>query len=297
MTRRLLLVHAHPDDETITTGGTIARYLSEGAEVTVVTCTLGEEGEVMDPPYAQLVAEQADQLGGYRIAELTRALAALSEPAGPVLRPRFLGGAGRWRDSGMAGTPAADHPRAFASADRIAADGPVALLAGIIRELRPQVVVTYDQVGGYGHPDHIAAHTVTTAAVDAAAASGLPGEQWAVAKLYWTVAGRGQIDRGVAAFAETELPGDWSVPESASLPAHDDAALTALIDTRDVAGRKVAALRAHATQLAVAPCGTAFALTNLIAQPVLTEEAYILVRGTAAPGPDGLERDLFAGLE
>ncbi|GIZ98440.1 1D-myo-inositol 2-acetamido-2-deoxy-alpha-D-glucopyranoside deacetylase [Tsukamurella sp. TY48] len=294
MTRRLLLVHAHPDDETITTGGTIARYLAEGAEVTVVTCTLGEEGEVMDPPYAQLVADQADQLGGYRIGEITAALAALSAPGGPVLRPRFLGGAGRWRDSGMAGTPAAEHPRAFATA--AAGSAPVAALAEIIRAVRPQVVVTYDEVGGYGHPDHIAAHTVTTAAVAAAAQPGGSSEPWEVAKLYWTVAARRQIDDGVAALAGADLPQDWRIPDSASLPAHEDAAVTTRIDVSAVAERKIAALRAHATQLTVSDDGTALALTNLIAQPILTEEAFILVHGTAAPGADGVERDLFAGL-
>ncbi len=97
-TPRLLFVHAHPDDETLTTGATIAHYRARGAVVQVLTCTLGEEGEVIGDRWAQLAADRADQLGGYRIGELTAALAALG-----VDRPRFLGGAGRWRDSGMAG--------------------------------------------------------------------------------------------------------------------------------------------------------------------------------------------------
>ncbi|GAB3133164.1 N-acetyl-1-D-myo-inositol-2-amino-2-deoxy-alpha-D -glucopyranoside deacetylase [Tsukamurella serpentis] len=295
--RRLLLVHAHPDDESITTGGTIARYLSEGAEVTVVTCTLGEEGEVMTPEHAQLTSEHADQLGGYRIGELSAALAALSDPAGPVLEPLFLGGAGRWRDSGMAGTPAAGHPRAFATAAEAATGGgPVAALAAIIRERRPHVVISYDEVGGYGHPDHIAAHAVTAAAVDAAAVPGAgpSNRPWRVAKLYWTVTGRGRLDAELAAL--TGLPPAWRSPRPQELPAHEDTELTALIDVAAVADRKVAALRAHRTQLAVDDAGTAFALTNLIAQPVLREEQYILARGEAAPGPDGVERDLFAGV-
>lgn len=297
--RRLLLVHAHPDDETITTGGTIAHYLAEGAEVTVVTCTPGDEGEVMHSRFAQLTADNADQLGGYRIGELTGALAALSDPDGPVLTPLFLGGMGRWRDSGMAGTPAAEHPRAFASAEHttLVPGGPVEALARVIRDRRPQVVVTYDDVGGYGHPDHIAAHTVTTAAVAAAADPGVPGEPWRVAKLYWTVSGRGQVEEGLAAIARAALPDGWCVPPSAELPSHDDEKLTALIDVSAVAVRKVAGLRAHETQLTVDPTGAAFVLTNLIAQPVLAEEAFILARGTAAPGPDGLEHDLFAGIE
>jgi N-acetyl-1-D-myo-inositol-2-amino-2-deoxy-alpha-D-glucopyranoside deacetylase len=292
-------VHAHPDDETITTGGTIAKYLAEGAEVTVVTCTLGEAGEVMDPPYALLTEDHADQLGGYRISEITGALAALSPPGRPALTPHFLGGAGRWRDSGMAGTPSADHPRAFVATEHVEPvdGGPVAALAAIIRERRPQVVVTYDPVGGYGHPDHIAAHIVTIAAVEAAADPVVAGTPWQVAKLYWVVAGRGQIERGVAELRQAQLPAGWLVPPDGALPTHDDAALTTLIDVSGVAGRKAAALRAHATQLAVSPDERTFALTNLIAQPILAEEAFILVRGDAAPGPDGLEHDLFAGLE
>lgn len=296
--RRLLLVHAHPDDETITTGGSIARYLAEGAEVTVVTCTLGEEGEVMEPRFAQLTAEHADQLGGYRIGELTGALAALSDPGGPPLRPRFLGGVGRWRDSGMAGTPAAEHPRAFASSSYLepADDGPLQALTRIIRETRPQVVVTYDEVGGYGHPDHIAAHRLTHAAVDAAAAPGGAGEPWEVAKLYWTVTSRDDLTAGLEALRDADLPDGWRVPAADELPAHDDAAITTRVDVTHVLDRKRAALRAHATQLGVDHTGAALALTNRIAQPVYAEEAFVLARGTAAPGPDGIERDLFAGV-
>ncbi|MGD3153628.1 N-acetyl-1-D-myo-inositol-2-amino-2-deoxy-alpha-D-glucopyranoside deacetylase [Tsukamurella tyrosinosolvens] len=296
--RRLLLVHAHPDDETITTGGTIARYLAEGAEVTVVTCTLGEEGEVMEPGFAQLTADNADQLGGYRIGELTGALAALSNPAGPVLRPRFLGGIGRWRDSGMAGTPAAEHPRAFASSPYLEwVDGsPLQALTRILRETRPHVVITYDEVGGYGHPDHIAAHRLTTAAVAAAANPETPGEPWEVAKLYWTVTAGGDLAAGLEQLRDTDLPDGWRVPAADELPAHDDRAITTRIDVAGVLDRKRSALRSHATQLGVSADGAALALTNRIAQPVFAEEAYVLARGTAAPGPDGVERDLFAGV-
>ena len=90
-------MHAHPDDETLTTGGTMARYAADpDTSVTLVTCTLGEEGEVIPPELALLAPDAADQLGGYRIGELAAACAALG-----VTDHRFLGGTGRWRDSGM----------------------------------------------------------------------------------------------------------------------------------------------------------------------------------------------------
>jgi len=129
-------VHAHPDDETINNGATMARYVADGAGVTLLTCTLGEEGEVLVPELAQLAADQADQLGGYRIGELRAAMAVLG-----VTDLRFLGGAGRYRDSGMMGTPANEHPRAFWNADL---DEAVGHAVAVVREVRPQVVVTYD---------------------------------------------------------------------------------------------------------------------------------------------------------
>ena len=132
--RRLLLVHAHPDDETITSGVTMARYAAEGAQVTLLTCTLGEEGEVLVPALVQLAADQADQLGGYRIWELREAMAALG-----VTDIRFLGGPGRWRDSGMMGTPANEHPRAFWNADL---DEAVALFARLVRAEQPAEFLT-----------------------------------------------------------------------------------------------------------------------------------------------------------
>src|SRR5204863_8514171 len=147
---RLLLVHAHPDDESIGSGATMARYAAEGARVTLVTCTLGEEGEIHVPAPAGLAPDAADQLGGYRIVELERACAALG-----VADHRLLGGAGRYRDSGMMGLPTNDHARAFWRADLDEAAGH---LVEIIREVRPQVMITYDENGFYGHPDHIPAH-------------------------------------------------------------------------------------------------------------------------------------------
>ncbi|WP_431956676.1 N-acetyl-1-D-myo-inositol-2-amino-2-deoxy-alpha-D-glucopyranoside deacetylase [Nocardia lijiangensis] len=286
----IVLVHAHPDDESITTGGTIAHYRRRGVPVTVVTCTLGEEGEVIGERWAQLTADRADQLGGYRILELTTALAALG--AAP---PRFLGGAGRWRDSGMAGTPSAEHPRAFVRSGHEAVDA----LVEILLELRPRVVIGYDPRGGYGHPDHIRAHEITTAAVHEAAERG-----WDVPKLYWTVTDAEMLRLHTEALARRTvdglpgaLPRGWRLPaagELASVPSHT---VTTTVEVSDALAAKRAALRAHATQVTVAPSGREFALSNDIAQPVLPEEHYVLVRGARGPvGPDGREHDLFAGL-
>src|SRR5690606_15381164 len=180
----ILFVHAHPDDETIATGATMARYAAAGVHVTLVTCTLGEEGEIHVPSLAQLAADQADQLGGYRLVELERACAALG-----VTDHRFLGGAGRYRDSGMMGLPTNEHPRAFWQADLDEAAGH---LDEVMREVRPQVVVTYDTNGGYGHPDHIQSHRVTMRAVELAREEGI-----GPAKVYWTAIPRSVLAAGM----------------------------------------------------------------------------------------------------
>jgi len=284
---RLLFVHAHPDDETLTTGATIAHYVARGARVQVVTCTLGEEGEVIGDRWAHLAVDYADQLGGFRIGELTAALHALG-----VDEPVFLGGAGRWRDSGMEGTQARHHQR-FIDADPVESVG---ALVAIIRELRPHVVVTYDPNGGYGHPDHIHAHEVTMAAVAASPGDGYPGEPWTVPKVYWTVMSTTAMAEGLNAL--DGVPDGWirvSIDDVSF--GHPDAAIDAIIDAPDQLPAKVAALRAHATQVTVAPNERSLALSNNIALPVGAVEHYILVSGE--PGPRdhrGWETDLLAGL-
>ena len=286
--RRLLLVHAHPDDETITTGATMARYAAEGALVTLVTCTLGEEGEILVPSLAGLASDQADQLGGYRIGELSRALEELG-----VTDQRFLGGTGRYRDSGMIGTPQNEHPRAFWRADVEAA---AAELASVIREVQPQVVVTYDPEGLYGHPDHIQAHRVTMRAIDCAADSG-HADSWRVRKVYWPSEPRSLLARGIEAFAtsaENPFAGQRDVD---ALPfVTPDEKLGARIDASAFAPAKQAAMRAHATQ--VDPGTWLHVLAeNLGVEPVGVEY-YIRAVGQAGPSPDanGWEDDLFAGL-
>jgi N-acetyl-1-D-myo-inositol-2-amino-2-deoxy-alpha-D-glucopyranoside deacetylase len=292
--RRLLLVHAHPDDETINNGATMARYVAEGAQVTLLTCTLGEEGEVLVPELAQLAADQADQLGGFRIGELAAATAALG-----VTDWRFLGGTGRYRDSGMIGTEANAKPRAFWNADL---DEAVGHAVAVIRETRPQVLVTYDENGGYGHPDHIQAHRVAMAAVDAAAdPDHRPdlGAPWAVAKVYWCCVPRSVLREGAAMMASMGEASPFErLGDVDEIPfAVPDDVVTAAVDGRAHAGAKDAAMRAHATQITVD--GPFFALSNNFGQEVLGVEHYRLVRGERGPAgeaPNGWEDDLFAGL-
>ncbi|CQD19521.1 N-acetyl-1-D-myo-inosityl-2-amino-2-deoxy-alpha-D-glucopyranoside deacetylase MshB [Mycobacterium lentiflavum] len=289
-TPRLLFVHAHPDDESLSNGATIAYYAAHGAEVSVVTCTLGEEGEVIGERWAELAVDRADQLGGYRIGELTAALQALGIGA-----PIYLGGAGRWRDSGMAGTEKRRRER-FIDADEREAVG---ALVEVIRRLRPHVVVTYDPNGGYGHPDHIRAHTVTTAAVAAAAGDGYPGEPWEVPKFYWTVLAVDAFLAGWDALGPADfLPGWVKPPQEEFDFGYSDDAIDAVVATPpDALAAKVAALAAHATQVVVGPTGRACALSNNMALPILGEEHYVLVAGAAGDRDErGWETDLLAGL-
>ena len=273
--RRLLLVHAHPDDESIGTGATIARYAADGAQVTLVTCTLGELGEVIPPELAYL-AGTGDRLGAHRMTELAAACAALG-----VRDQRFLGGPGRWRDSGMMGLPDNDSPDCFWQADVGAA---AAELARIVREVRPQVLVSYDANGFYGHPDHIQAHRVAAEAIHLATRPG-PGQgagndgirPWQVAKFYATA-----MPRSVA--AADGLP--YWVP--------DDQVTTEIDGTAHLAA-KTAALRAHRTQIAVD--GDRFALADGRWQPVLAREYYRLLEGASGARPGTMEHDLFAGLD
>ena len=278
-TPRLLFVHAHPDDETLSTGATIAHYAAAGAHVRVVTCTLGEEGEIIGSRWAQLAADRADQLGGYRIGELTTALHALG-----VDGPHYLGGAGRWRDSGMADT-SSRHANRFVDGDLAEQ---TAELVAVIDELRPHVVVTYDPEGGYGHPDHIHTHRVTTAAVGAAG--------WRVPKFYWTVTSTSAISAGLAAL--TDVPPEWTRVTGEDLWfGFPDDAIDAALDLTEHLPAKVAALRAHETQFQVSPDGRVGALSNGIALPIDGYEFYVLVAGTAGERDErGWETDLLAGL-
>ncbi len=292
--RRLLLVHAHPDDETIGSGATMARYAAAGAHVTLLTCTLGELGEILVPELEGLAAERGDQLGGYRIGELAEAMRALG-----ITDHRFLGAPGRWRDSGMMGTPGNEDPRAFwrCAEDRGAFDEAVSQAVAVIREVRPQVLVTYDENGGYGHPDHIMAHRVAMAAADRAGEPGGPGEAWRIEKVYWGAVPRSVLQRGIDALKQSGQHGFFGVDSAEELPfGNDDAQVSTAIDARAHAEAKQAAMRAHATQIAVD--GPFFALSNNVGLEVMGTEYFRLVRGTlgADRDADGREDDLFAGI-
>jgi N-acetyl-1-D-myo-inositol-2-amino-2-deoxy-alpha-D-glucopyranoside deacetylase len=294
--RRLLLVHAHPDDETIGTGATMARYVAEGAQVTLVTCTLGEEGEVLEPSLELLAAEHADQLGGWRIAELSAAMAELG-----VTDHRFLGGAGRFRDSGMMGVAANDKPRAFwrADSDPAVFDAAVDALVQVIRQVRPQVLVTYDDFGGYGHPDHIMAHRVATAAAKAAADPGIgSGQPWQVAKFYWTAMPRSVLAAGLRALQAAGEQSPFGTVDSVDeLPfVSDDELVSTAIESVGQVPAKLRALGAHKTQITVD--GPFFALSNHLGQLAMATEYFRLVAGSPAGrrDADGRETDLFAGI-
>jgi N-acetyl-1-D-myo-inositol-2-amino-2-deoxy-alpha-D-glucopyranoside deacetylase len=287
--RRLLLVHAHPDDESIGTGATMAKYAAEGAGVTLVTCTLGELGEVIPAGLAHLAADREDRLGEYRIGELAAACAALG-----VSDYRFLGGPGRWRDSGMMGLETNDVPGCFWQADL---DEAAAELLTVIRAVRPQVLVSYDDNGFYGHPDHIQAHRVARRAFELA--DGQVGKFYATAVPKSVLAAaieavRGDEEAGGGAGGGPDFMRVESVEELPFGTADEN--VTTEIEATAFLAAKLAAMRAHATQIAVD--GPFFALSNNIGQRAFGREYYTLLAGPRGPatGPDGRETDLFGGI-
>ncbi|HEY5249352.1 MAG TPA: N-acetyl-1-D-myo-inositol-2-amino-2-deoxy-alpha-D-glucopyranoside deacetylase [Dermatophilaceae bacterium] len=169
---RLLFVHAHPDDETLTTGLTMASYVARHHDVHLLTCTLGEEGEVIPSALAHLGAARDDVLGSWRREELRAAMSVLGVAHCVLGEDPARGVASRYRDSGMAGTASSGHPDAFVGADPGEA---AAMVAAHIRAVRPDVVVTYDAQGGYAHPDHIQTHRVTMSALSVLAAEAQAG--------------------------------------------------------------------------------------------------------------------------
>ncbi|HVL80942.1 MAG TPA: N-acetyl-1-D-myo-inositol-2-amino-2-deoxy-alpha-D-glucopyranoside deacetylase [Actinomycetota bacterium] len=277
--RSIVFVHAHPDDESLSTGGTIARYAAEGVRVCLVTCTDGDLGEIAEVD--GLVPERIEpRLGEVRREELREAADALG-----ISDVRMLG----YRDSGMAGTAGNDDPAAFVNQDL---DGVVRQLVQVLREVRPQVVVTYNAYGFYGHPDHIRAHQATVAAVEASADPGsLPeaGPPHEVRRLYYTAVPKSGLRE-----LRDRVPGAEEVfsDEAIETIGAEDHEISAFVDVRAWVPQKMAALRAHRTQMGtIAPF---LSMPEEVLELVLGVEFYELADRT---GGSPVVSDLFEGLE
>jgi N-acetyl-1-D-myo-inositol-2-amino-2-deoxy-alpha-D-glucopyranoside deacetylase len=301
----LLLVHAHPDDECVGTAGVIAKALAEGRRVDLVTCTGGEEGEIHDP---SLDHEEAfPRLREIRERELRCSVAAL-RAAGPGRFELHLLG---YRDSGMMGTPANDRDDVFWRANLDEAAGRV---TAIIRRALPAVVVSYDENGNYGHPDHINAYRVAVAAWEAAADAGRypdAGAPHEVAKLYeitwnrdrWEMLATMMRERGLKLPWERE---DGSRPPEEGTPGEAEAGeeeafgtpeaeITTIVDVSAFEAAKRAAMDCHKTQRQ--DLGWILDLPPDLAALAMSPEHFMLTRWRGHDIPPGLsENDLFAGL-
>ena len=278
---RILLVHAHPDDETINNGATMALYADKGAHVTLITCTRGEEGEVLVPGLSHLASTDQDLLGNHREIELALAMKELG-----VTDHRFLGAPSKkFRDSGMMGTEANNRPDVFWQADL---DSAAKILVEVIEEIKPHILITYDEFGGYGHPDHIQAHRVAMRAAELS--------EWQIQKIYWNTMPKSVIAAGMEKMKE--IGSDFFGAESIDdIPfAKDDEFVTTLIDGGAYVEHKMAAMKAHETQISVD--GPFFALSSNLGLQVWGDEYYTLIKGVKT-GPfdaQGRETDLTSGV-
>jgi N-acetyl-1-D-myo-inositol-2-amino-2-deoxy-alpha-D-glucopyranoside deacetylase len=278
---RILLVHAHPDDETINNGATMAKYAAGGAGVTLITCTRGEEGEVLVPGLVHLASSDQDQLGTHREGELALAMKELG-----ISDFRFLGAPlVKFRDSGMMGTEPNNNPDVFWQADiEIASQ----YLVEVIEEVKPHILITYDEFGGYGHPDHIQAHRIAMRASEIA--------NWQIQKIYWNTMPKSVLAQGIAKMKE--IGSDFFGAETVDdLPfAKDDSLVTTLVDGSKFVDSKLAAMKAHETQITLD--GPFFALSNNLGLQIWGDEYYTLVKGEKSEPFDeqGRETDLASGI-
>lgn len=292
--RRLLLVHAHPDDESSQSSATIARYCAAGEQVTLVTCTLGERGEILVPELEHL---SEAELGEHRIAELGQAMAHMG-----LTDQVFLGGAGRYHDTGMDRSPDGavivpdiSPSNAFWHADLLEAAN---FLVEIIRDRKPQVVSTYNPFGGYGHPDHIQAHRVATYAVAlAGTAAHRPdlGEPWTVSRMVWSVHNT-MMWKKAYPLAKKEFPdlfdGVERDPDSFGPPERDIVCVVPIGEFYDVTRK---ALGSHPSQVNMADVFWRF--HGMVNQLDGAGEAYVYASGVPFPPSEMPHDDLFVGLE
>jgi N-acetyl-1-D-myo-inositol-2-amino-2-deoxy-alpha-D-glucopyranoside deacetylase len=293
----LMTVHAHPDDEAVGTGGAMAKAARDGHRVVLVTCTGGELGEIVVPELD--TPQNRRRMGELRAAELAAGLRILG-----VEEWEFLG----YRDSGMMGSPGNDDPRSFWRANLDEAAG---RLAWLVRQYRPDVITTYNNYGGYGHPDHIRAHEVTVRAFDRAGDPDWYPEQleaglepWAPLKLYEQAIPTSVREAMAARLAELGRSSPWSPPDGASpeelatFEAHlarmmiPDERVTTWIDIGDVIGQKWDAIRQHVTQISEDGPFLALGLDGW--RQVWSREAYILRESKVRSRTP--EVDLFDGI-
>ena len=267
----LLLVHAHPDDEAISTGGVMLKARAEGHRVVLVTATRGEVGEI----YNMDEASSRPRLGEIREKELENAARILG-----VNRGEFLG----YRDSGMVGTSDNANPASFHQAPLDEAAGK---LIEIIREERPEVIVTYAEDGTYGHPDHVKAHQVTNVALDQLLRA---SESWTPKKLYYTVIPRSLMQAFMDALPEEAR--QQQQESTIQIIGTPDELVTSTVDVSDFIDRKREAFLAHVSQND--PNSWFATMQDQIFRVAFGTEYYQLARGK--PGMAIPENDLFAGL-
>jgi N-acetyl-1-D-myo-inositol-2-amino-2-deoxy-alpha-D-glucopyranoside deacetylase len=260
---RLLFVHAHPDDETLATGVAIAHHVARGDDVHVLTCTLGEEGEVIPAHLAHLEGADGDPLADHRRHELRGALEVLGVTH-HLLGATTEGERAAYRDSGMAGSPAAAHPRAWAGADL--ADAAAAVRA-VLDDVAPDVVVTYDATGGYGHPDHVRTHEATCHAVASAAH---PPLLYAVlTPLSWALEDRRWLAEHVPGDRGFVVPGEHDSFFPSVVP---DEVVTHRVVDPSVVPVQTRALTHHETQVVVGEGW--YALSNHVVARLAGREGY-----------------------
>lgn len=295
--RCLMAIHAHPDDECFH-GGTWIRYRREGVKTVLVTCTMGEEGEIHDPDLDPVEAQP-------RLAEIRERELRCSVQQLEISELILL----RYRDSGMAGTPSNQRPDAFTNTNFEKA---LERVVRLVRQHRPQVLISYDENGGYGHPDHIMAHRLAVAAFDAAGdALRFPdaGEPWQPLKLYYTAISRSFFQRVRAYLKQQGLPDPFeqrerearekALAEGKSLDemprmgfGRDDAELTTQVTVPGTYEQKIASFRCHRTQMPQDRFW--FAASGKEAEELFSKEPYILAQFRVdSPLP---EDDLFAGI-